>query len=78
MQTDDDSPAAVLDRVRTWSQERQEDLARLALMLEAQDAAGHILTDAQVEQVHRIREEVRQGGIASNDEVDLLWKQCGL
>ena len=69
---------AILDRVRAWPEKRQEDLARIALELEAQDASWHSLSDEQVEEVRRIRREVRAGKIATDEEMAQLWKQCGL
>ena len=73
-----DEITAVLERVRSWPPERREDLARIALQLEEQDAARHVLSDVQVEEVRRIRGEVRAGKIASDEEMAQLWKQCGL
>ena len=32
---------AILDRVRSWPEKRQEDLARIALELEEQDTRRH-------------------------------------
>jgi len=69
---------AVLDRVRSWPVERQEDLAQIALQLEEQDSADRLLTDEQVERVRRIRHQVRAGMIASDDEMADVWKKCGL
>lgn len=69
---------AVLARVRSWPPERQEDLARIAVELEEQDAADRALSDEQVEEVRRIRRAVRAGKIASDEEMARLWKQCGL
>ena len=47
---------AVLDRVRTWPERRQEDAARLLLELEAQDASTYHLTDDQLAEVRRRRQ----------------------
>ena len=69
---------AILERVRSWPQERQEDLARIVLELEEQDTRSHGLSDEQVEEVRRIRFEVRAGKVATDEEMAKLWKQCGL
>jgi hypothetical protein len=69
---------AILDRVRSWPEKRQEDLARIALELEEQDTRRQSLSDEQVEEVRRIRSEVRAGKVATDEEMDQLWKQCGL
>lgn len=46
---------AVLDRVLTWPAERQEDAAKLLMLMESADESAYRLTDAQVAEVrHRI------------------------
>ncbi len=45
----------VLDRVLTWPAERQEDAAKVLLMMEQQDYNAYRLTDARVEEVRRRR-----------------------
>jgi len=47
---------AVLERVCTWPAERQEDAARLLLEMEAQDASPYRLTDEQLVEVRRRRQ----------------------
>jgi hypothetical protein len=44
---------AVLDRVLTWPNDRQEDAAKLLMLMESQDQSDYRLTDAQVEEVRR-------------------------
>ncbi len=44
---------AVLDRVLTWPSERQEDAAKMLLVMEAQDNSAYRLTDEQVAEVRR-------------------------
>ena len=44
---------AVLDRVLTWPSERQEDAAKLLMLMESQDESAYRLTDEQVEEVRR-------------------------
>jgi len=68
----------VLDRVRTWPREQQEELARIALELESQHTTSHDLTDEQVLEVRRIRRDVRVGKIASDEQIAELRKACGL
>jgi hypothetical protein len=46
---------AVLDRVLTWPSERQEDAAKLLMLMESQDESVYRLTDGQVEEVRRRR-----------------------
>ena len=44
---------AVLDRVLTWPDERQEDAANLLMLMESADESVYRLTDEQVAEVGR-------------------------
>jgi hypothetical protein len=44
---------AVLDRVLTWPSERQEDAAKLLMLMESQDESVYRLADEHVEEVRR-------------------------
>jgi hypothetical protein len=70
----------VMERVRHWPKERQEDAAEILLEMERQDASGYRLTDSQAEEVARIRREIREGRgtFASHEQMAALWKSCGL
>ena len=70
----------VIERVRHWSKERQQDAAEVLLEMERQDTSGYRLTDAQAEEVARIQREFREGRgtFASDEEMAALWKSCGL
>ena len=46
---------AVLERVRTWPAERQEDAARVLLEMEAQDASPYQLNEEQLAELRRRR-----------------------
>ena len=46
---------AVLERVRRWPAERQENAARILIEMEAQDASPYQLGDDQVAEVRRRR-----------------------
>jgi hypothetical protein len=48
---------AVLDRVLSWPSERQEDVAKVLTLMEAQDYSPYRLTDEQVEEVRRRRSD---------------------
>jgi len=50
-----DQISSVLERVRSWPVERQEDAARLLLEMEAQDASPYSLTDEQLTELRRRR-----------------------
>jgi len=48
----------ILDRVLTWSSDRQEDAAKLLVLMETQDQASYGLTQEQAEEVERRRLDV--------------------
>jgi hypothetical protein len=48
---------AILDRVLTWPNERQEDAAKVLRLMESQDESLYRLTDEQVEEVERRRSD---------------------
>lgn len=70
----------VLERVRHWPKDRQEDAAEILLEMERQDASSYRLTDEQAEQVAGIRREIREGRgtFATDEQMAALWKSCGL
>jgi DNA-binding PadR family transcriptional regulator len=70
----------LIQRIRRWPKDRQEDAAEILLEMERQDASGYRLTDAQVEEVARIRRDIREGrgALASDEQMAALWKSCGL
>jgi hypothetical protein len=47
----------ILDRVQTWPSERQEDVAEIVRLMEAQDRSGLHLNDEQTAEVRRRRAE---------------------
>ena len=70
----------VLDRVLTWPMQRQEAAARVLEEMEQQDASRSHLTDKQVEEVERRRDDFAAGRerYATDQELAALWKKCGL
>jgi hypothetical protein len=70
----------VIERVQNWPEERQADAAQVLLEMEQQDASRYRLTDAQAQEVARIRRDIREGKgtFATDEEMAALWKSCGL
>ena len=62
---------AVLDRVLRWPRERQDELARVALEIEAE--FGERVYRATDEELAAI-DAAERSGIASDDEVDAAFK----
>jgi hypothetical protein len=69
----------VIERVRRWPEERQEDAAAMLLEMERQADSDYRLTDAQAEQVAIIQRDIREGKgtFATDEQMALLWKSCG-
>lgn len=70
----------VIERVRNWPDDRQDQAARVLLDLEAQQASNYRLTPEQVKEVEDIRKQLREGTMqfATDEEMAALWKKCGL
>lgn len=70
----------LMERVRRWPRQRQEDAAEVLLEMERQDASRYRLTDAQAQEVARIQRDVREGKatFATDEQMTALWKSCGL
>ena len=70
----------LIERVRHWPKERQEDAAEVLLEMERQDASRYRLTDAQAQEVARIQRDIREGRamLATDEQMAALWKSCGL
>ncbi len=70
----------LIERVRHWPRERQEDAAEVLLEMERQDASRYRLTDAQAKEVARIQRDIRdgRGTFATDEQMAALWKSCGL
>ena len=70
----------LIEQVRHWPKERQEDAAEILLEMERQDTSGYRLTDAQAREVARIQRDVRDGRatFATDEQMAALWKSCGL
>ena len=68
----------VIARVRALPEEDQDDIAEvLAAVLDNRESVPP-LTDEQVEAVKRSQEAVRRGEVASNEEMNELWRRFGL
>jgi hypothetical protein len=70
----------LMERVRHWPKERQQDAAEVLLEMERQDASRYRLTDEQASEVARIQRDVRDGKatFATDEQMAALWKSCGL
>jgi hypothetical protein len=65
---------AVLESVRSWPQQDQEELAEFAREIEARRTGVYVLTDDERTAISK----ARQSSLASDDEVDAFWKARGI
>jgi hypothetical protein len=68
---------AVLDRVLTWPSERQEDAAKLLILMESQDESVYRLTDEQVEEVQRRRVDPNAPKLTLDEFKERLRRRLG-
>jgi len=69
---------AVLGRVRNWPKKRQEDLARIALQLEAQDRDIEPEDDETRAAIAEGLAQAKRRQFASEKRVKATWKKFGL
>jgi hypothetical protein len=67
----------ILDRVLTWSPERQADIAHVAELMEEQDRSSPRLTDEQLAEVRRRRSE-KNSKTLSLEEWDERLRRFGV
>ena len=66
---------SVLDRVLTWSQERQQDAADMLLMLEAQEGELYHPSDAEWAAIQEGVEDVGRGEVSTREEIEKVLKR---
>lgn len=64
---------AILERVRTWPPERQEDAANILLAMEAEGTAPYELSEEERLDLEEGLREVERGEIASDEEVHAFF-----
>jgi predicted transcriptional regulator len=69
---------AVLEGVRSWPQEDQEELVELAREIEARRTGVYVMNDEERAAVRRGLEEAARGEFVPDDEMDAFWKRYGV
>lgn len=64
---------AILERVRAWPPERQEDAAHILLQMEEQDQSVYRLSEEDIKAVEESRAQMRRGEYATDEEVAALF-----
>ncbi len=65
---------AVLDNVRSWPREDQEELVEIAREIEARRNGVYVLSDEE----RAALAEARAGGFALDEEAAAFWKRHGV
>jgi predicted transcriptional regulator len=65
----------VLDRVRTWPPERQEDAVRVLLEMEAEGTQIYQLSEDELADVEEGLREIERGEVATDEEVAALFNR---
>ncbi len=68
---------AILDRVLTWPSERQEDAAKVLMLMESQDESVYRLTDEQVAEVQRRRADPNARRLTLDEFKERLRRRLG-
>ena len=66
---------AVLDRVRTWPPERQEDAARVLLRMEEAGTELYELSPEELADIEEGLKEIERGEVATDEEVAALFSR---
>ncbi len=68
----------VLDRVASWPQEDQEELAEIAREIEARRSGMYEPTPEEAAAIREGIAELDRGEWVSEDEMRSFWKRCGV
>ena len=70
--------SSVLDSVRSWPQEDQEELVELAREIEARRTSIYVMNDEERAAVREGLKQAMWGEFVSDDEMDAFWKKYGI
>jgi predicted transcriptional regulator len=67
---------AVLERVRTWPPDRQEDAVRVLLEIEAEGTAFYELSEEELADIEEGLKEIERGEVATEEEVAAMFNRA--
>jgi predicted transcriptional regulator len=70
--------SAVLESVRSWPAEDQEELIELAREIQARRTGVYVMTDEERAAVREGLEQARRGEFVPDEEMDAFWKKIGV
>jgi hypothetical protein len=69
---------AVLEAVRSWPEEDQQELAEYAREIEARRTGVYVMNDEERAAVREGLEQARRGEFVADDEMVAFWKKIGV
>jgi predicted transcriptional regulator len=69
---------SILEDIRSWPEEDQEELVELAREILARRAGVYVMNDEEREAVGEGLEQARRGEFVPDDEMESFWKQIGV
>jgi predicted transcriptional regulator len=69
---------AVLENVRSWPEQDQEELAELAREIEARRTGVYVMNEEERAAVREGLEQAQRGVFVPDDEMDAFWKRYGV
>ena len=66
---------AVLESVRSWPQQDQEELVELAREIEARRSGVYVMSDEERAAVQEGLDQARRGEFVPDDEMNAFWKK---
>ena len=66
----------LLERVRSWPQEDQEELVEFAREIEARRQSAYPLSESERQGIERGLEAMRQGRFASDERIAAIFKEA--
>ena len=67
---------AVLDRVRTWPAEKQEDAVRVLLEIEAEGIGFYELSEEELADIEEGLKEIERGEVATDEQVAAMFNRA--
>jgi len=69
---------AVLESVRSWPEQDQEELVELAREIEARRSGVYVMSDEERAAVQEGSDQARRGEFVPDDEMAAFWKKYGV
>jgi len=69
---------AVLESVRSWPEQDQEELVELAREIKARRSGVYVMSDEERAAVQEGLDQARRGEFVPDDEMNAFWKKYGV